>query len=236
MTALLSARGVHAGYGRRTVLFGVDLEIGVGERILLAGPNGSGKSTLLRVVSGVIAQQSGEVEFKGHPLNGLPTEWRMRHGMGYLKQTRNVFLSLTVLENLELAGYHAGVSEAALRERAFEIFPFLELCGKRRAGLLSGGERQALAVAMVLMHDSELLLMDEPTAGLAPPAAANLLRAIDSAQKVKGRTLVIVEHNLRSVIPWVSRAVLMDQGRIVADENEPSRLLQPGTLEDYYFK
>lgn len=236
MTALLSARGVHAGYGRRTVLCGVDLEIRAGERVLLAGPNGSGKSTLLRVVSGVIAQQSGEVEFKGRPLEGLPIEWRMRHGMGYLKQTRNVFLSLTVLENLELAGYHAGVPDATLLERAFEIFPFLESCGTRKAGLLSGGERQALAVAMVLMHDSELFLMDEPTAGLAPPAAADLLRAIDAAQKAEGHALVIVEHNLKSVIPWVSRAIFMDQGRIVADESEPSRFLEPGILEGYYFK
>jgi branched-chain amino acid transport system ATP-binding protein len=213
----------------------VSLIVDAGERVLLAGPNGSGKSTLFRALTGFVRLQKGSVELRGQRIDARRTDWRIRHGLGYLLQTRNVFRSLTVRENLALAADHRTARVDERRDLVLGIFPNLSELLERRAGLLSGGERQALAVGMVLMRKHDLLLIDEPTAGLAPTSAAAILEAIHRAQEEERFALVIVEHNLKTVVPWVSRAVLMNRGCIVAEESKPEQLLNHDLLEKYYF-
>jgi branched-chain amino acid transport system ATP-binding protein len=156
-------------------------------------------------------------------------------GMGYLKQTRNTFSGLSVEENLNLSSYRRGHGVSTRLDWILEIFPFLRDKLDRRAGLLSGGERQALAIGMVLMRKSDILLIDEPTAGLAPKAARMILEAIHRARESEKFSYIIVEHNLKIVQPWVSRALILNQGRIIGEEKEVLHLLNRETLEKYYF-
>ena len=233
MSPVLTAKDLHAGYGLQPVLSGITITVERGERVLLVGPNGSGKSTLLKALTGLIPLFGGQIALNGKPITQLPTDRRIRSGIGYLMQTRNIFVSLTVDENLRLVDQHSGRNR---RDWILTIFPFLGERIRQRAGLLSGGERQGLALAMVLMGRIDVLLMDEPTAGLAPIAAASILEGVDRAQGEENFCLLIVEHNIRAVAPWVSRAVIMNRGRIVAEEAKPTRLLTPGKLEGYYFR
>ncbi|MCK5230153.1 MAG: ATP-binding cassette domain-containing protein, partial [Desulfobulbaceae bacterium] len=163
------------------------------------------------------------------------TDTRIRMGMGYLKQTRNTFSGLSVQENLNLSSRRQSYGVTARLDWILEIFPFLKDKLNRRAGLLSGGERQALAIGMVLMRKADILLIDEPTAGLAPKAALMILEAIHRARESEKFPYIIVEHNLRIVHPWVSRALILNQGRIVGEEKEISHLLDRETLEKHYF-
>lgn len=235
MKALLIANSIYAGYKNRAVIHGIDLDVGSSERILLAGPNGSGKSTLLKAIMGVIPLARGGLKLNGMDIERYPTDWRIRNGLGYLIQSRNIFPSLSVHENLQLANNQKEKDFDTRKQWVLEIFPFLEKSIDKRAGLLSGGERQALAVAMVLMRKSDVLLIDEPIAGLAPKAAMGILDAINCAQNIDGFALVIVEHDLKNVAPWVSRAIFINQGRIVFEEQEPRRLLEHNHLERYFF-
>ncbi|MDX9976307.1 MAG: ATP-binding cassette domain-containing protein [FCB group bacterium] len=236
MRNVLRISELSAGYGERQVLTGVSLSLPAGERALLAGPNGSGKSTLLKAIAGVVAPSAGTVAFNGTPLDGWPTEKRIRSGMGYLAQSRNVFPSLSVHDNLMLSAMHD--AEAAFAQRVewvLQLFPFLGDKLARRAGLLSGGERQALAVGMVLMKKSDLYMFDEPTAGLAPTAAAGILDGLKAAQGQAGFACLIVEHNIRHVQGWIDRAIVMVQGRIVEDVADAERLRDGKFLEQHYF-
>ena len=235
MKALLTAHGIRAGYRNRAVIKGIDLTVGSGESILLAGPNGSGKSTLLKAIMGVIPLARGELKLNGMDIKRYPTDWRIRNGLGYLIQSRNIFPSLSVYENLQLASIQKEKDFDTRKQRVLGIFPFLEKSIDKRAGLLSGGERQALAVAMVFMRKADVLLIDEPIAGLSPKAARGILNAINQAQNIDNFALVIVEHDLKNVTPWVSRAIFLNQGRIVFEEQEPRRLLEHNHLERYFF-
>ncbi len=235
MKTRLLAQNICAGYRDRLVLQGVGMQVDHGERILLAGPNGSGKSTFLKTITGVISMKSGTLELNGEDIRSRATDWRRCNGLGYLKQNRNIFTSLSVHENLELASDNkAGGFEDRLRW-ALDIFPFLGRQIHSRSGLLSGGERKALAIAMILMRKTDVLLLDEPTAGLSPKAAGDILDAICRAQADEEFAMVIVEHNLGLITPMVSRAILMNQGRVLHEETEPSRLLDPKLLEQFYF-
>jgi len=150
-------------------------------------------------------------------------------------QTRNIFPSLTVEENLHLC---IGRKDREFKDRlgwTLSIFPMLKDKLAHHAGLLSGGERQALAISMVLMRPADLLLLDEPTAGLSPKAAVSILESINEAQKMAGFTSIVVEHNLRMVYPWVSRILVMNQGRIVAEESDTKAILDHDKLQRYYF-
>ena len=157
-------------------------------------------------------------------------------GIGYLKQTKNVFPGLTVLENLQLAG-EAEVVVGGVEARISDlmtVFPILAAARDKRAGLLSGGQRQSLALAMVLMRPTRLLLLDEPVAGMAPEAGRDLLNAVDVLRRKEGFPLVIVEHRLRQVQPHVNRVLVMREGRIVDDTRETERMLDAGWLARHY--
>lgn len=206
---ILVIGGLTAGYNGREVLRGVDLRIGKDESIALIGTNGCGKSTLFRVVTGLLLPGGGEVNFLGKSLAGHSPDSRVRMGIGYLKQTKNVFPGLTVVENLQLAGESvvaAGGVEARISE-LMAVFPILAAAREKRAGLLAGGQRQSLAVAVavVLMRRPRLLLLDEPVAGMAPEAGRDLLEAIEELRRKEGFPLVIVEHRLRQVQPHMNR-------------------------------
>lgn len=235
MEPVLTADTIHAGYQDRPVLHGVSLQVNVGEKVLLIGPNGCGKTTLLKVLAGTLRPQSGQILFKGKDVSDTPVHCRICSGMGFLMQTRNIFPSLTVEENLLLGFWHRNGNYAERQSRMLAIFPMLKDKLGHRAGLLSGGERQALAISMILMRPVDLLLLDEPTAGLSPKAANTILEAVHEAQETAGFTSIMVEHNIRLVYQWVSRALVMKQGRLVAEESDPSALLNHETLQRYYF-
>jgi len=236
MEPILATEHIDGGYQGRKVLHDVTLRVNAGEHLLLIGPNGCGKTTLLKVLAGVLKSDAGRVLFLGQDISSVPAHRRMRHGMGYLMQTGNIFPSLTVNENLHLSYWHGDGDFRAHRDRLLTVFPMLKDRLARRAGLLSGGERQALAVCMVMIRPAELLLLDEPTAGLAPKAAEEMLRAIREAQMTLKFASVMVEHNLRLVHTWVSRVIAMKQGRVAGEETDPSVLLNHDQLQKYYFE
>lgn len=235
MEPILTAEHVDGGYIDHRVLHDITFHVAERERVLLVGPNGSGKTTLLKIFVGDLQVDRGHVLFKGKDISRIPTHLRMQRGIGYLKQTRNVFPSLDVNENLDLSYWHGDGDFRDQRDRLLQVFPMLKDRLTCRAGILSGGERQALAVCMVMMRPVTLLLLDEPTAGLAPKAAEDILRAIYEAQKTFGFTIVMVEHNLRLVHRWVSRFVVMKQGRIASEGIDPSALLDHDRMQEYYF-
>lgn len=236
MAAILKAEHIQAGYGSRRVIHNLSFAMQKGDRLLLVGPNGCGKTTLLKVLAGALLQDSGKIFLHNTDITALPIHRRMTQGLGYLMQTRNIFPSLTVDENLHLSFWHGDGRYGIRRDWILDVFPMLRDKLARRAGLLSGGERQALAVGMVLMRPVDLLLLDEPTAGLSPKAAASILEAIHCAQQAVGFTSILVEHNLRLVHPWVSRVMVMSEGRIVVEEDDPAALLEHDKLQRYYFR
>ncbi len=235
MEPILSAQGIVAGYRERKVLHKVSLDMLPGESVLLIGPNGCGKTTLLKVLAGVLRPEQGRVLLKGTDISRVFDDRRALLGFGYLMQTQSIFPSLTVDENLHLSFWHRNGNFKDQREYILSAFPMLKPMLARRAGVLSGGERQALAIGMVLMRDVDVLLLDEPTAGLSPKAAATILQAVHDVKVKMALSTVIVEHNLRLVHEWVSRVLVMNQGRIVAEERDPSVLLDHERLQEYYF-
>ena len=218
---ILKTEGINAGYGKRQVLWDVNLKVRKGEKLLLIGPNGSGKSTLLKVITGIVKPYSGEVFFKGERITHLPTSKRINLGISYLPQTRNIFPSLTVEENLALSCFYCENGTFQERKKwVLEIFPFLKEKLDQRAGLLSGGQRQSLAVGMALMRRAEILIVDEPTAGLSPKAAKQILEGIENAHSQEKFTILMVEHNLRYLCYWVDRAIIMKQG-VIRETKDP---------------
>lgn len=206
MSELLTIEHLSCGYGDRPVLDDVNLSVKEGETVLIAGPNGCGKSTLLKAIIGALPLTGGDIQFQGQSINALSTEERVRAGIGYLRQTDNIFPGQTVEENLQLAGLTLP-KEVYAKSRAemLEIFDFLKPKFNQRAGALSGGQRQALALAMVFLRPQKLYLLDEPTAGLSPKAAEDimgLVRRFLSEEAV--RTVVVVEHRI-DIVSWIER-------------------------------
>ena len=237
MEPALALENVSAGYGSRQVLWDLSLSIEPGGRTLIVGPNGSGKSTLLRVVSGLLRPSRGTVLMNGVDITSLRTDHRIHRGLGYLLQERNIFPRLRVRENLELAypKYNVAPFESQL-EWVTSLFPALKKHLDSRAGVLSGGERQALAVSMILMQPSQVMLLDEPTAGLSPAAAREILQGIEQALLTEQRTLVVVEHNLSIIGSWISRVVALVEGRVALDEHDVASVLDnTERLERLYF-
>jgi len=236
MERLIEVNGISAGYGNRQVLWNVNLFVSEGERVLLMGPNGSGKSTLLKVIVGVVKPYSGRVIFDGVDITKISTSKRINMGINYLPQTRNIFPGLTVEENFHLACFYC--EDKYFLERLnwiLGIFPFLKDRLSSRAGLLSGGQRQALGLGMALMKKAKLLIVDEPTAGLSPKAASDILKGIEKAQDEEKFTILMVEHNLRYLSGWFNRALIMREGRVILEESDTSKFLNRKLLESIFF-
>jgi branched-chain amino acid transport system ATP-binding protein len=211
--SLLVATGVVAGYGAQDeILKGVDLVVDKDEVVCVIGPNGAGKSTLLKAIAGLLRPKSGSVTLNGRDIAGLPAREISRLGLAYVPQEFNVFPTLSVRENLEIGGYIDGKAAARRIEGVLARFP--PLLGKQRhaARTLSGGERQMLAMAMALMVEPAVLLLDEPSAGLSPVAAERLFDAIVAIHK-DGVAVAIVEQNANEALAISDRAYLLVDGK-----------------------
>jgi branched-chain amino acid transport system ATP-binding protein len=210
----LQLRGLDAAYGPARVLFGVDLEVASGQVAALLGRNGAGKSTTLKSVIGLVPRRQGEVRLFGELVTSLPTHRIAARGIGYVAEERRVFPDLTVLENLEVGRQKPRPGVAAwTTERLFAVFPSLAPLRQRPAGQMSGGEQQMLAIARALMGNPLLLLLDEPSEGLAPVIVARLANAVREL-KAAGIAILLAEQNLRFAAAVADHAYVLEKGRI----------------------
>lgn len=225
---LLELEDVVAGYGPTTVLNGLSFEMAARERLAMVGRNGVGKTTALRAIMGLVPLRSGRVRFKGQDIFALAPHQRAELGLGYVPQTRDIFPSLTVEENL-LAGLKRR-SRSALNE-AYTLFP--RLAERRRNGgaQLSGGEQQMLSVARALLGQPSLLLLDEPLEGLAPLIRLELLQAFHTLSERTGIAVVIVEQQVDEALGYAERALILDHGAVVHSGSASALLDDPQTLE-----
>jgi branched-chain amino acid transport system ATP-binding protein len=213
MAEALALKGVTAGYGETHVLEGIDLALAPGECLAIIGRNGVGKSTLLETVMGHTTLHGGRVLLGGRDVTALPPHTRSLAGLGYVPQEREIFPSLTVRENLEICA-RPGRWDA---ERVFGLFPNLRARLANGGTQLSGGEQQMLAIARALMTNPSVLLMDEPTEGLAPVIVQALAHVLAALRGEGGLSIVLVEQNSRVALDFSARTVVMDRGRVVYD-------------------
>jgi branched-chain amino acid transport system ATP-binding protein len=219
---------VHAGYGETVVLEDISLALGVGETLSIIGRNGVGKSTLLATIMGHTTLHGGHVVLHGKDISTLATYRRVAAGLGYVPQEREIFPSLTLRENLEVA---ARPGQWTL-QTVYELFPRLAERADNRGNQLSGGEQQMLAIGRALIGNPSLLLMDEPSEGLAPVIVEELARAVKQLTQAGGFSMILVEQNSRLALDIAPRAVVMDRGQIVYDgdsetlRNDPAKLDQ----------
>jgi len=232
--SVLEVSGVVAGYGKIPIIRDVDLRVEKGETLAVIGPNGSGKSTLAKTVVGLTTLFSGSIRFDGIEVTGLPPERRALLGIGYLPQTRNVFPDLTVQENLEMGGYHLGRHELQVRmKEVLELFPEIRGRLSQRAGTMSGGERQMVAMARLLMMSPKLVILDEPSAGLAPKLVERVYQKID-AMRAMGLTIVLIEQHAVKALKHSDRTVVMVGGRIAL--SGPSPEISRADLRSVFFQ
>ncbi len=213
---LLALHDLHVSYGAIRAVRGISLSVEAGRIVTLIGANGAGKSTTLRAISGLLRPASGRIEFDGAVLQGLPPHEIVRRGLVHVPEGRGIFANLTVAENLDLGGYrrHDHAQLQADRERALELFPRLRERLKQNAGTLSGGEQQMLAIARALLAGPRLLLLDEPSLGLAPQIMQTIFHVIREIN-AQGTTILLVEQNARMALQVAHDAYVLETGRIV---------------------
>ncbi len=213
---LLAVEGLHAHYGKSHILHGVSLGVDAGEIVCLLGRNGVGKSTTLKSIMGLVSPSAGEVSFKGARLAGLPSYRVARLGLGYVPEERRIFPTITVKENL-LMGIKAGARPRDggwTLERVYEFFPRLKERERQRAGTLSGGEQQMLTIGRTLTGNPELLLVDEPTEGLAPMIVEQVERILGEIHR-SGTPVLLVEQSMETALALAQRVYVMSKGQIV---------------------
>ena len=221
---ILSVRGLKAGYGRVETLHGLDLTIRSGQLVALVGANGAGKTTLLRVLSGVHRASAGEIVFAGQTITRLSPHRRVTVGICQSPEGRQVFGPMSVEDNLLLGAYrHRGPDLPARLEEAYALFPVLKEKRRQPAGTLSGGQQQMLAIARALMGLPKLLLLDEPSLGLAPLLVAEILRVVDRLRQA-GITILLVEQNARAALAIADVGYIMETGSIVRSGTGPEML------------
>ena len=215
-STLLAVQGLSAGYGPVKVLAGLDLSVGAGEIVVVLGANGSGKTTTLRALSGMIPAK-GKVLFEGADVSGRKPEDLVRLGVAHVPQGRGTFPELTVHENLRVGGFTRPASEVAADvDRWFEVFPRLKERVDQTAGSMSGGEQQMLAIARALMSRPKLLLLDEPSLGLAPLVTRDVFDRISAVNDELGTTVLVVEQNANLALEIANRGYVLETGTIVA--------------------
>jgi len=215
---LLTVRGVEAGYGNRQVLRGVDLDVGAGEVVALLGANGSGKSTLLNVLSGFVRPRRGSIMLRQTELARLRAHRVFRHGVVQVSQARDLFPDMSVEQNLRLGAWVKRGDAAALLERVYASFPRLAERRAQPVRLMSGGEQQMVAIGRALMSEPVVLLLDEPSGGLAPAFVAEIA-AIVAALKRDGVTMVMVEQNIRLALSAADRILVLRDGQVVEQQD-----------------
>ena len=231
---MLTLDKVNVFYGGIHALHDVSLTVNKGEVVTLIGANGAGKSTTLRAITGLLTPESGRVTFEGQDITGIPAHKLVAKGISMSPEGRGVFANLTVLENLEMGAYLV-TDKAAIRrglDRGFVLFPRLAERRKQRAGTLSGGEQQMLAMARALMSQPKLLLLDEPSLGLAPIVCRTIFETIDGI-KAEGTTVLLVEQNARYAFETASRGYVLQTGSVIASGTCAELKQNPRVQEAY---
>jgi len=225
---MLNIEKVNAGYGKFHVLFDVTTLVEPKKLTVIVGPNGSGKSTFLKTIFGLTNVYSGRIVFEGEDITGSPPHKVAKKGIAYLPQIGNVFLNLSVKENLLMASYTLNREETKDRlEEVLSYYPLLKEYYDRKADTLSGGERQLLAMAMAMMRRPRVMLFDEPTANLSPKMALQVLKEITRLRDEQGITIVLVEQNAKRALECGDKAVLFVGGRIAFEGNCHELLSHP---------
>ncbi len=229
MADLLSIQGLNAGYGRAVVLSDIAFRLGEGEALAVLGRNGVGKTTLIDSIVGVTRRFAGSVALAGRELGPLAPETRAALGVGWVPQERNIFRSLAVEENLTAVARTGPWTV----DRVFEMFPRLRERRRQSGGSLSGGEQQMLAIGRALVTNPKLLLLDEPTEGLAPIIIEELLRALRRLFREERMAGIIVEQHAHKILPITDRAIVLDRGRLVYEAASAALLADSAPLERY---
>ena len=209
--AILRIRDLDAGYGDLQILTDIDLDVAAEEYVTIVGPNGAGKSTVMKTVFGLTTYMDGRVEFEGNDIHGLAPEQIIREGIGFVPQNDNVFPGLSVRENLEMGAYILDSVPEDRIDEIFDRFPILRERQKQKAGTLSGGQRQMVAMGRALMLDPDLLLLDEPSAGLAPDLVADMFDRIDRINET-GTAVLMVEQNAKEALRRCDRGYVLVNG------------------------
>jgi len=234
MKNLLEIQNAHVYIGSFYILQGISLVVPKGEVTLLLGRNGAGKTTTMKAILGIYPPSEGNIIFNGDELSKLPTHKIVNKGIGYVPDTRRIFGTLTVEQNL-IISRRKGTSKDAMQERLeliFDLFPDMKRFMKQRAGTLSGGQQQMVAVARALVNDNDLLLIDEPTEGLSPQLAKNLIASLDRLKEYA--TILLVEQNFRTVSKLGDNYYIFDSGKIVHEGNNMSELISDKALVAQY--
>jgi branched-chain amino acid transport system ATP-binding protein len=231
---LLEVKNLQAGYGCLQVLWDVSLTVAEGEFVALIGANGAGKTTTLRAMAGLIQPLAGEVQFLGKPLKGLAPHLISRRGLSFVTEELNLFEAMTVRENLLLGAYFRqdGKKIKATLDYVYQLFPVLEKRHSQLAGTLSGGERRMLALGRGLMSDPRLLLVDEPSLGLAPLMVSTVFEALRTLHQ-QGVTLLLVEQNVNTTLHLADKAYVLERGNVVL-QGPSAELLENPYLKDTY--
>ena len=232
--AMLELDSVHAVYGKKIrALKGVSLEVRAGEVVALIGNNGAGKTTIMKTVAGLLQPEKGAVRFQGRDLPGMPPDQIMRMGLSLVPEGRRIFPRLSVMENLEMGAYSRREKDLSREyDHVFHLFPVL---GKRRAqfgGTLSGGEQQMLAMGRALMSAPKLLMLDEPSMGLAPVVVDKIFEIIELINK-EGVTVFLVEQNAKRALRASTRAYVLETGEIVASSDSATLMKDPAVQKAY---
>ncbi|MEM8674730.1 MAG: ABC transporter ATP-binding protein [Cyanobacteria bacterium P01_G01_bin.67] len=210
---LLEVTNVYAGYVKDlNILQGINFRITAGELVAVIGPNGAGKSTLAKTIFGLLAPEQGQIMFKGQNITGLKSDKIVRKGMCYVPQITNVFASLSVEENLEMGAFIRSGSSSSLKQKIYNMFPKLGSRSRQKAGTLSGGERQMLAMGKALMLEPDLLLLDEPSAALSPILVNSVLEQVKAINRA-GTAIVLVEQNAKKALAMADRGYVLENGK-----------------------
>jgi branched-chain amino acid transport system ATP-binding protein len=232
VSTLLRLSEVDTYYGEIHILQKVSLEVGEGELVCLLGGNASGKSTTLKTILGIVRPRRGSVEFSGEDVTAQKTSYRIARGMAIVPENRRLFAPMTVLENLEMGAYLKKNGNAEAMERVFELFPVLRDRRKQLAGTLSGGEQQMVAMGRALMSDPKLLLMDEPSMGLAPILVERNFEIIQEVHEA-GVAVLVVEQNANVSLAIADRGYVLQTGRIVLADTAKALLANEGLRKAY---
>ncbi|WP_024546813.1 ABC transporter ATP-binding protein [Picosynechococcus sp. NKBG15041c] len=209
---LLVVEDVYAGYIKDlNILQGVNFRIAPGELVVVIGPNGAGKSTLAKTIFGLLTPNKGNITFKGEAIAGLKPNQIVQRGMCYVPQIQNVFTNLSIEENLEMGAFVRTGSLEQIKEQIYTMFPILKQRRKQRAGTLSGGERQMLAMGRALMLDPDLLVLDEPSAALSPILVSSVFEQIKAVNQL-GKAIMLVEQNAKKALAYADRGYVLESG------------------------
>lgn len=231
---MLEAKGISVRYGAISALRGVDLEVKAGEIVAFVGANGAGKSTLLNAISAIVPLTSGEVRFEGTLVSGRQAAEIVRKGLVQVPEGRQVFSNMTVMENLEMGGYsRQGRIPVADLDFVFSLFPRLAERKAQLAGLMSGGEQQMLAISRALMAKPRLLMLDEPSMGLAPLVVSEIFRTLERLRNETKLTIMLVEQNAKAALRLSDRAYVLVNGK-VQQSGQSKDLLEDKSIRDAF--